>query len=172
MPKEPPSVLTVLRRCFSWIPSESIFHYRFGLWVIQSRESLRLSPHHYNLASYSTCHCIYPVGHTGTYPFRRPLANRVGFPSLALERVLLALIVLVGALRFPGRCMVLANMLGMVGHSALVHFLQRLHCQLDIGNKGVTSGSREVFTDNDPHEFELLAVRSHGVRRHHPAPLP
>ena len=65
----------------------------------------------------------------------------------------------------------LIDMLAMVCHSALIHFLQRLHSQLDVCNKRVTSCPREVFTHNNSHELKLVAVRSHGVCRHHPAPL-
>lgn len=65
----------------------------------------------------------------------------------------------------------LVDMLGMMCHSALIHSLKRLHRQLDVCNERVTSCPREVFTHNDSHELKLLAMRSHGVCRHHPAPF-
>ena len=99
------------------------------------------------------------------------LADRVGLSCLTLERMLLTLVVLVGRLRFSARSVVLLDMFGMVCHSALVHFLQRFQCQLNVCNKRVTSCPRKIFTHNNSHELKLLAVGSHGVGRYYPAPL-
>ena len=65
----------------------------------------------------------------------------------------------------------LLDMLAMPYHSAPIHFLQRIQCQFDVRDKRVASCSRKVFTNNNSHELELLAVRCHGVCRHHPASL-
>lgn len=102
---------------------------------------------------------------------RVPLTDRVGLSRLALERMLLTLVVLVVHFRLSARGMVLMDVLGMVFHSALIHFQQSLHCQFDVFDERVTSCPREVFTYHNSHELEFVAVRSHSICRHHPAPL-
>lgn len=112
-----------------------------------------------------------PVNHMSACLPYIVLADRVGLPSLALERMLFTLVVLVVHLGPSARGMVLVDMLGMVCHSALIHFLQRLHCQFDVFNKRVASCPRKVFSHHDSHELKFLTMRSHGISRHHPAPL-
>ena len=95
----------------------------------------------------------------------------MGLSCLTLERMLLPLVLLVGPLGFSGRGMMLLDMLAMLCHGAPIHFLQGIQCQFDVRDKRVASCPRKVFTNNNPHELKLLAVRGHGVCRHHPASL-
>lgn len=45
----------------------------------------------------------------------------------------------------------------------LGHLLELIHDELEVLDQAVTSGTGEVFSNDNTHELELLAVRCHGV---------
>jgi hypothetical protein len=56
-------------------------------------------------------------------------------------------------------------------HHRLVHVAQRLHRKLDIVQQRIGARNAKVLAHHDAHQLQALAVRRHGVRRHHPAAL-
>ena len=99
------------------------------------------------------------------------LADGMSLTMLTLKRVLLILVVRVIMLRFPARSAMMLDVVGMMLYGLRIHPFQRIQRQLDVIDQGVASSTGEVFSDNDSHELELLAVGSHGVGGHDPAAL-
>lgn len=102
---------------------------------------------------------------------RQDLANSVRLASLALQRVLLVLVFGVIVLRLPTRSAMVLHVLGMLVYGLLVHLTQCIQGQFDIGDQRIAPRSREILTNDNSHELELLAMRSHSVRGDNPAPL-
>lgn len=92
-------------------------------------------------------------------------------PRLPLQRMFLIPILRVIMSRLPTRRTMLLNMLRMPLHILPIHILQRIQRQFNIRNQGITPRAGEIFSYNDPHQLEFLAVRRHGVRWHYPAPF-
>ena len=99
------------------------------------------------------------------------LADGMSLTMLALKRMLLVLVVRVIVLRFPARGAMMLDVGGMLLYGLRIHLFQCIQRQLNIIDQGVASRTGEVFSDNDSHELELLAVGSHGVGGHDPAAL-
>lgn len=111
----------------------------------------------------------------------------MGLASLALQGVLLALVARVAVLvtgvstvadHVPGRELVREERtrsdrylrLVLFNHG-LVHGVQGLEGQLDIDQKAVAAVHAEVLTDDNTHQFHLLAMGCHGVGRDNPSAL-
>ncbi len=72
--------------------------------------------------------------------------------------------------RPPTRRMMLVDKLLQPLNALLVHQLQRLLAQFDIGDQRVTPALGEILPDHHAEHLEILRVRRHVVRRHDPAP--
>lgn len=84
-------------------------------------------------------HGIVLVSVTALDYLERLLADSVCLPSLALQRMFLVLILIVVMNALPTRCTMLLDMLHMLMDCLLVHVLQRVQGELDIGDECVTS---------------------------------
>ena len=72
----------------------------------------------------------------------------------------------------PPRSMgMLFGVLHMLIHRLSTHRIQTLQRGFDVRDKGIASRAGEVLPYDDAHEFQLLAVRGHGVGGHDPAPF-
>jgi hypothetical protein len=56
-------------------------------------------------------------------------------------------------------------------HSLLVHGIQDLDGKFDVADQSVTSALAEIFTHNNAHKLELLAVWGHRVCWYNPSTL-
>ena len=73
--------------------------------------------------------------------------------------------------RFPTRSAMMLDVVGMLLYGLRIHLFQCIQRQLNIIDQRVASWTGEIFSDDDSHELELLAVGSHGVGGHDPAAL-
>ena len=99
------------------------------------------------------------------------LADGMSLTMLTLKRVLLILVMRVIVLRFSACGAMMLDVISMLLYGLRIHLFQCIQRQLDVIDQGVASGTGEVFSDDDSHELELLAVGSHGVGGHDPAAL-
>lgn len=98
-------------------------------------------------------------------------AHGVRLAVLGLQTVVLLAVVLVdlGALRSVAH--VVLHVLLVLLQEFGVGFFERLHHQREVLDECVATRSAEIFTHDDAHELQLLAVWRHGVCRNDPSAL-
>lgn len=112
---------------------------------------------------------ISPSTLSSSPPRRTPLTNSMRLPRLPLQRMLLLPILWMPPPGLAPTGMMLMDKLLLLPDALAVHALQQRLALLDVGDQPVAPVARKVLAHHDAQHLEILGVRRHRVRRHHPA---